>query len=116
MLDYVLERCKTLPYVRGQYRLYAIITDKKGRIIAESANSYTCTHPKQYYAAKRMGKPLKQYLHAEAAALIKSKGKGCKLIVARVKSDGTPANAKPCCVCEELIRLHGGIKSIEYSV
>ena len=114
-LEYALQKAREIPYVRKQYRLYAVITDRKGRIIAESSNSYTCTHPKQYYAAKRVGRPFKQYLHAEAATLIKSRGKGCKLYVARVLSDGTAANAKLCPVCEEMVRLHGGIKSIEYT-
>lgn len=115
-LEYCISKARELPYVKKQYRLYAVITDRRGRIIAESSNSYTCTHPKQYRAAMRVGKPLKQYLHAEAGALIKSKGKGCKLFVARVLSDGTPANAKLCCVCEEMMRLHGGIRSVEYTV
>lgn len=115
-LEYALKKAREAPYISGQYRLFACVLDKKNRIVAESHNSYVCTHPKQFKIAKRLGKPLKTYLHAEMAAIIKSKNKGCKLVVARVTSDGQAANAKPCCICEEAIRLHGGIKSIEYSV
>lgn len=115
LLDYCIEKAKQIPYVKGQYRLYSVITDKRGRIVSESANSYCTTHPKQFYAAKKVGKPLKQFLHAESAALIKSKGRGCKLYVARVLSDGTPADAMPCIVCRQMLKLHGGIKSVEYT-
>ncbi len=115
-LQYCVEKARELPYSKGQFRLYAVIIDKKGRIIAESANSYTCTHPKQYRVAKRLGKPLKTFLHAESAVLIKSRGKGSKLIVARVLADGSPANASPCNICQAMIKLHGSIKSVEYSV
>lgn len=115
-LDYCLSKARELPYIKGQFRLYACVTDRKGRIISEASNSYTCTHPKQYRVAKRLGNPLKTFLHAESACLIKSRGKGSKLIVARVLADGSSANAMPCSICQAMIELHGNIKSVEYSL
>lgn len=115
-LNYTISKARDIPYISGQYRLFAVVLDRKNRIVSEASNSYTSTHPKQFEAAKRVGKPEKVYCHAEALALIRSKGKGCKLVVARVKSDGAVANAKPCDVCNELIRQHGGIISVEYTI
>ena len=50
----------------------------------------------------------KCFYHVEQPALVRVRWKGCKLIVARVLRDGSPANAKPCLVCTELARIHGG--------
>lgn len=115
-LDYCIQRASEIPFVRHQKRLWCVILDKRGRIIAEAPNNYIKTSAAQYRAAKRVGLENKCYLHSEAHALIKSKGKGCTLIVARVLSDGTPANAKPCPVCEEMIRIHGNIREVRYTV
>lgn len=116
MIEYCIENASKIKYVKGQERLYAVVLDKRGRIVSEAANSYIKTHPKQYYAAKKVGKPHKQYCHAEALALLRSKGKGVKLVVARVNRKGKPLLAKPCPVCEQLIKEHGGIQSVEYTV
>lgn len=115
-LEYCLRKASELPFVRHQKRLYAIVLDKRNRIVGEGANSYTKTSRRQFEAAKRIGKPEKICLHSEAVALFRSRGKGCKLIVARVDSRGQPCLAKPCDVCMELVRLHGKISSIEFSV
>lgn len=116
MLDYAIKSASELSYERHKKRLFAVILDKKNRTVSEGANSYTKTSRRQYEVAKRMGYPERVCLHAEAAALFRSKGKGCKLIVARIDSLGNPKLAKPCLICEELIKLHGGIRSIEYTV
>jgi len=115
-LEYCIEKAKQLPFIKGQKRFWCVILDKRGRIIAEASNNYLKTSAAQYRAAKRVGLEDKCYLHSESHALIKSKGRGCTLIVARVLSDGTPANAKPCLVCEEMIKIHGNIKEVRYTV
>lgn len=115
-LEYCVAKACEIPFIRDQKRLFAVVLDKRNRVVSEGSNSYTKTSSRQYHAAKRVGMPQKVCLHAEAVALFKSKGKGCKLIVARVDSKGVPCMSKPCDVCMELIRLHGGIKSIEFTV
>lgn len=116
MLDYCIEKANKIKYVKGQERLFAVVLDKRGKIISSAANSYVKTHPKQYYAAKKVGKPYKQFCHAEALALLRSKGKGVKLVVARVNRQGDPLLAKPCDICCQLIKEHGNIQSVEFSI
>lgn len=105
-----------MPFVKDQKRLYAVVTDKRNRIISEGSNSYIKTHPIQSRAAKQVGLDNKIYCHAELVALIRSKGKGNKLHVARVDSKGTPCNAAPCLICQQLIKEHGNIHSVEFTV
>lgn len=45
----------------------------------------------------------KEYCHAEMLALVRSKGKGHTLYVARVDSNGKPVDSAPCPVCQTLI-------------
>lgn len=116
-LEYALDKARELPYKRGEQRHYAIVLDKKNRIVSEAANSYTKTSPKMAYAANKVGLPEKICLHSEALALFRDKNRlGVKLIVVRVLADGTPANSKPCKVCEFLIKEHKNIMSVEYTV
>lgn len=116
-LEYVLRKASEIPYKRHEQRHYCIILDRKGRIVSEAANSYVKTSPRMAKAAAKVGLPDKQCLHSEALALFRDKSrKGVKLIVARVLANGSPANSKPCPVCECLIKEHGKIVSIEYTV
>lgn len=115
MLDYCIQRASELPFESGRKRLYAVITDKRGRIISEAANSYDCSHPKQARLAKRAGLGDKVFLHAEMCAIIRSRGKGVNLYVARVDSKGNPVLAEPCKICYLGIEEHGSIKSVEFT-
>lgn len=115
-IQYCIEQAKLLPVIRGQKRLFAVVLDKRNRLVSQGANSYTKTSSRQYKAAKKVGLPEKQCLHAEAVALFRSKGKGVKLIVARVDNQGNACMAKPCSVCCELIKVHSGILSVEHTV
>jgi hypothetical protein len=116
MIEYCLSRCREIPYKRREQRHYCIILDKKGKIVSEAANSYVKTSPRFAKAAAKVGLYEKQCLHSEALALFRDKQrKGVKLIVVRVLADNSPANSKPCCICELLITEHKNIKFVEYS-
>lgn len=117
MLDRAIEKARQIPYVQGESRVYAIITDEKDRIISEGQNSYTKTHPIQKKIACCVGLPDKEYLHAEMQSIIRSKGRGCNIFIARVDYKGRPKLAKPCPVCEHaILNEHGNITNIEYTV
>lgn len=116
MLTKAIEKARQIPYAQGESRVYAIITDDRGRVVSEGQNSYTKTHPIQKKIACCVGLPDKEYLHAEMQALIRSKGQGAKICVARVDSKGNPKLAKPCPICELAIKEHGGIDNIQYTV
>lgn len=112
MLDLAIRKAQELPYKKGQSRVYSIITDKRGRIVAQAANDYSRTHPMMHRASRKLGL-LKDYCHSEQLAIVRARGRGCKIYVARVGASGQPLPAYPCPVCRELIREAGHIKSIE---
>jgi hypothetical protein len=117
MIDYALSKCRELPYVRGQYRHYALVLDKRNRVVSESANSYIQTHPRAFKAASKVGRPLAVYLHAEQRALyLDKKRKGVKLIVVRVGAIGQAMCSEPCEICREVLKDFPNIKTIEFSV
>lgn len=91
--------------------------DKRGNIVAESANSYSCTHTQQYKYAKKAGRPEAVYLHSELACLLKDKNKrGVKLIVVRVGAEGQPLYSAPCDICALALKDYSNVKSVEFSV
>lgn len=101
---------------RKQHHIIATIYDKRGRVLAIGANSYTKTHPLQARYAAMAGLPEKQYLHAEISAILRLE-KPCKahrIRVERYDRNGNPANAKPCPICERVI-ASTGIKIVEYT-
>jgi deoxycytidylate deaminase len=90
--------------------------DKKGNIIAVGYNSYVKTHPKQAHFAKLAKEPYKQNLHAEIAAIIRSKANEIhKILIERYDAAGNPKLAKPCPICEIAIKM-ANIKLVEYTV
>src|SRR5574341_205668 len=100
---------------KKKYNVYAVVVNKQGKFISNGVNSYVKTHPTQAKIASQLGFDRKEYLHAEIAALVRSKStKGHKIIVVRVDKKGNPKMAKPCPICFEAIR-QAGIKEIEYS-
>ena len=94
----------------------AIIYDKRGRPISIGQNSYLKTHPLQAKAAKTVGLPEKQFLHAEIDALIRLKdwSRADKIVITRFTKVGKPGVAKPCKVCEHMLNL-AGITKIEHT-
>lgn len=115
-LGYCVEKARCLPYTYPETRVYAVVLDKRGRIVSESSNSYTKTHPRQAMLASFVGLPHKIYGHAELLALNKDKRlQGRTLVVARVDSTGTARNANPCPICRHAINTHGKIKTVKFS-
>jgi deoxycytidylate deaminase len=111
----MLNRCikKATQLENKKQRVFAIITDKKGRILASGGNSYTKSNPLQAYYAELVTKERhKIYVHAELQALVHLKGKKAdKIFVARVAKDGTPLPSHPCPICSMALR-DAGIKEI----
>ena len=102
----------------GRQRIYAIATDKRGRIVAEGGNSYVVSHPRQAAYAKRAGREQACFLHAEISVLIalyKSKKVCHSLHIARAKKNSqgvdVPGLAKPCEICTKAL-TEAGIKNI----
>lgn len=83
----------------------AIIKDKKGNVLSMGFNSYIKTHTMQAKYARQVGEPKKLFLHAEihALTLCKDLQKAYSIEVYRYYKDGTPANAKPCKICQAAI-------------
>lgn len=94
----------------------ALITDKRGRILAIGKNSYVKTHPLQAHYALKLNEPHKIYLHAEIDALTKCKdlSKAYKIIITRTNKQGSYLLAAPCSICIEALR-QTPIKIIEHS-
>lgn len=115
MIDYCIQKALTIPFEKGKKRVYSVVLDSRGRVVSEGSNSYVKTHPIQKSYGVRSGHPMKEYLHAECNAIIRSKGRGVSLVVVRVDSKGNPCNARPCPVCSLAIKEHGLIKNICYT-
>lgn len=101
----------------GKHQITATIRDRKGRSLAQAQNSYLRTHPIQAKFANETKQPLRVYLHAEIAALVKLK-KGMKphsIHIERTKKDGSTGLAAPCEVCCAALK-HWGIKHISYTM
>jgi len=116
MLEYALDRARLIPYAQGQRRVYSVIVDRRGRVLAEGQNSYVKTHPLQAHYAEKVDLDDKVFLHAEVSALVKLRA--CdphKIYIARVDSEGRPMLAAPCPVCNLAIKDHD-INSVEYTV
>lgn len=94
----------------------ALVYDRKGRILALGRNKYHKTHPLQAQAAKAVGEDHKIYLHAEVDALVKVKdwSRAYRIVVTRFNKNGDPVMAKPCPICQRVIR-QAGIKIVEHT-
>lgn len=99
-----------------RYKLFATCYDKRGRILSYGENSYSKTHPLMAELSKEMhGHPEKMYLHAEVQALLRcGDRKPYKLVVQRFDSEGKPAMAKPCLICQKALQLYG-VKELCYT-
>ena len=97
-------------------KLTATVYDKRGRVLSTGINSSIKTHPEQSRLASIAGLPLKVYLHAEIAALIRVRhGVPYRIVIERYGKQGEPRLAKPCPICELAIQ-QAGISRIEYTV
>lgn len=113
-LEYCLSKAREIPYKRGEQRHYSVVVDKRGRLISEAANSYTKTHTIMAKTSKRLGLE-KEYCHAECLAIVRAKGKGHKIYIARVDAQGKACYSAPCPVCATLI-AESNLKAVEFSV
>lgn len=103
----------------GRQRIWAIATDKRGRVVAEGGNSYVVSHPKQADYARRAGRNQACFLHAEISVLISlyRVKKVCHtLYIARAKKNAqgvdVPGLAKPCEICAKALAEAGITKII----
>ncbi len=102
--------------MRKRYILTAVIYDKRGRILSVGKNSYVKTHTLMAREAAAVGLPDKQFIHAEFDAIMKCRdlSKAHRIFVTRTDEKGVYGNAKPCPVCESLIRK-AGIKIVDHT-
>ena len=98
----------------NQYKMVAILTDRKGKILSIGTNSYSKTHTEQARYAKLAGQDARVYLHAEIDAITKCRGKAHTIYVVRVNNAGQTRPAKPCPICAGAIK-EIGIKNILYT-
>ena len=117
LISYAIDKACQTPYKKGQQRHYAVIADKRGRVLAGGENSYTKTSPKMKRAGERVGLPDKVFWHAECKAIysLKERAKAYKIVVVRVDSEGNPVHSAPCPLCQALIK-EAGIKVVEYTM
>ena len=115
ILQKAIDGARAIPYIKGQARVFSIITDRKGKIIASSGNSYITTHPAMYRTSRKLGL-VKDFLHSEVSCMLKAKGVGYKIYVARVDSKGNPVAAFPCQVCQAYIKEAGFIREIHHTI
>jgi tRNA(Arg) A34 adenosine deaminase TadA len=101
---------------KKRFSISAIIYDKRGNVLSIGNNSYVKTHPLQAEYARRAGEPHKVYLHAEISAIVRCRSldKAHKIVIFRYMEDGSPAEARPCRICQEAIKV-AGIKYVEHT-
>jgi len=122
MIDYCIEQARKIPVVKGRQRVYAVITDKKGKVLSESMNLYSKSHPEQKRLSMAVGlSEERAYLHAEVACIIKAskrlrKGLTGMLYVARVGYSGKPLDACPCVSCRLAIQECEWLSTVQYSI
>ncbi len=103
-------------WVESKFKLAAAVYDKSGALIGSATNNMSKSHPWQERLARAVGHPDKIFLHAEVAALLKSKGGDPNVLyVARIKKDGTTGLSKPCDICMEAMRL-SGVEEYYYTI
>lgn len=96
--------------LNGEHSMHrhGCVIESGGKILATGFNSYKVKHPHlSIYST-----------HAEMSALAKlypQKLKGTNLYVARISTNGTIKNSKPCPVCMRHLEV-SGIKRVFYSI
>lgn len=99
-----------------RFKLFATCYDKRGKILSYGENSYSKTHPMMKQLSEEVhGSAIKIHLHAEVQALLRcGDRKPHKLVVQRFDSEGNPAMAKPCPICQKALQLYG-VKELCYT-
>jgi len=109
MLNKAIKKASQLE--NKKQRVFAIITDKKGHILASGGNSYTRTHPRMAYYSAKFNDFNKIYLHAEIASIVACNKKPYAIYIARVDKKGNSLPCNPCPICKLAI-LDAGITKI----
>jgi len=111
-LDYAIEVAESST---SKKKVGAVLI-QKNKIVVSATNLERKTHPIQARFAERVGLHKKIYLHAEIAALIKSKEVCDTIIVVRLggHSHNELRMAKPCPVCSLALK-EAGINKVYYS-
>ena len=101
---------------RKKFQITATAFDKKGKVIGYGVNSYRVSHPLMKHFSTLVGAhENKIYKHAELVAVLSSGRKQVhKILVQRFKENGEPANAKPCEVCEAMLKAFG-VKIVQHT-
>ncbi len=105
---------------KQQQDITATIYDKRGNVLSIGKNSYIKTHPMQAKYSKLAGPSYSAYnyafLHAEVDAINKCKDlkKAYRIVVTRVRKDGSYGMACPCKACAIAID-HTPIQVIEHT-
>lgn len=97
-----------------KYAITAMTYNKRGKLLSVGHNSYEKTHPLQAKLGKKSGRPAAIYLHAEVAALLRSREKVHKIVVFRYDKKGRPVNSKPCPSCQLAIKMFG-VKVVQHT-
>jgi tRNA(Arg) A34 adenosine deaminase TadA len=115
-IDLIYKKLKNILETEKEKRfnIIAATLDSHNNIVAIGKNSFIKTHPLQFKYASKLKNPDSIYLHAEIAALIKSKKKIESIIVMRMNGNGIIRLAKPCTICT-LALLEAKIKLVYYS-
>jgi len=116
-IDIAAKLAASIPYKRQQKRVAAVISTKRGVIVAAATNSYEKTHPEMKRAAVRCGLDEKIYLHAEVAAILKDTDNlGYRISIASVNKKGELTYAAPCKICLSVLKRTKNIKVVEFSM
>ena len=103
--------------MKKRYVIQASCFDRKGNLLSTAINDYNKSSPFMAKFAKLAGEPEKVYWHAEALAIYRALKKNKKidsLVVVRYCSEGKLKNAKPCNVCEYVLKFFE-ISNVYYS-
>ncbi|MCA2570683.1 hypothetical protein [Microcystis sp. M42BS1] len=98
---------KYIPHLNKKQNLVALAFYKR-KLVSVGFNSYVKTHPKMVNNIQ----PERIYLHAEVDAIVKAKHVDTLVVIRKTKHG--LASAKPCPVCEMVIR-NKGIKNVIHS-
>jgi len=99
-----------------KFKFGAVISTKRNKIISTGQNSFSRTHPLQARYGKKHIHEDACFVHAELASIIKARGKGHTLWVARVKLTDEIGLAKPCPSCMAVIQNETELKKIVYTI
>ena len=97
-----------------QYYVGAACIDHKGQIISIGYNSYKKTHPEQKRFTIKNDNKDRCFLHAEIAALVKTRKKPYGIMVMRMLGNNDVRMAKPCRICEMALK-EAGIEQVWYT-